>query len=94
MNNALFLNVSELSFFCFGVYFYCCLFLFYFLFWCLIAFFNNKNHSFFGLRYVPSVIKAKRNAVGLFHCSLAEDGTMFVRTFIFLYLTPSSAARF
>ena len=27
---------------------------------------------------MPLVIKAKCNAVGLFHGSLAEDGTMFV----------------
>ena len=46
---------------------------------CLIAFFNNKNNSFFGLRYVPLVIKAI--AVGLIRCSLAEDGTMFVLSY-------------
>ena len=43
-----------------------------------MLFFNNKNNSVFRLRYAPLVIKAKRNAVGLFQGSLAEDGTMFV----------------
>ena len=36
-----------------------------------------------GLRYVPLVMKAKRNAVGLFQCSLAEDGTMFVLSYFY-----------
>ena len=78
MNNALFLNVFEWSFFSFGVYLFLLLFIFIFCFVCLIAFFNNKNISFFCLRYVPSVIKAKRIAVGVCQSSLAEDGTMFV----------------
>ena len=82
MNNTLFLNVSEWCFF-----FLWCLFIFivvYFyiiLFLNLIAFFKNKNNSFFARRYVPLVIKAKRIAVGLFQCSLAEDGTMFVLSY-------------
>ena len=46
-------------------------------------FFNNKNNSFLDLRYVPLVIKAKRNAVGLFQSSLAEDGTMFVLSYFY-----------
>ena len=58
-------------------------FYFLFLFKCLIAFFNDKNNSFFGLRYVPLVIKAKRIAVGLFQCSLAENGTMFVLSYFY-----------
>ena len=62
-------------------YFYCSLFLSFFLFWCLNAFFNNKNNSFFAHRYVPLVIKAKRIGVGLFQCSLAEDGSMFVLSY-------------
>ena len=49
-----------------------------FLFWCLIAFFNNKSNFFFGLRYVPLVKKAKHIAVGLLQSSLAENGTMFL----------------
>ena len=61
-----------------AVYFY-----FLFLFLSLIVFFNNKNTSFFGLRYVPLVIKAKRNAVVLFQGSLAEDGTMFVLSYFY-----------
>ena len=80
MNNALFLNVSEWSFFCFGVYLFLLLFIF-IIFFVLVfnlLFFNHKNNSFFGLRFVPLVIKTKRNAVDLFQCSLAEDGTMFV----------------
>ena len=72
MNNALFLNVSEWSFFFFfGVYLFLLLFIF-IIFFVLVFncfFFNNKNNSFFGLRYVPLVINAKRNAVGLFQCS-------------------------
>ena len=80
MNNALFLNVFEWSFYSFSVYLFLLLFTFIFLylFCCLIFFFNNKNNTFFGLRYVPSGIKAKRIAVGLCQCNLAEDGTMFV----------------
>ena len=75
--NALFLNVSERSFFCFGVYLFLLLFIF-IIFFVLVfdCFFNNKNN-----RYVPLVIKAKRNAVGLFQGSLAEDGTMLVLYF-------------
>ena len=74
--------MSEWSFFCFGVYLF--LLLFNFIIFCFsvyLLFFNNKNNSFFGLRYVPLVIKAKRNAVGLFQCSLAEDDTMFVLSY-------------
>ena len=42
MNNALFLNVSEWIFFCFGVYLFLLLFIFIiFLFYCLIAFFQQ-----------------------------------------------------
>ena len=80
MNNALFLNVSKWSFFCFGVYLFLLLFIL-IIFFVLVFnffFFNTKNNSFFGLRYVPLAIKAERNAVGLFQCSLAEDGVMFV----------------
>ena len=67
MNNALFLNVSEWSFVCFGVYLFLLLFIFIiFLVLEFNFFFNYKNNSFFGLKYVPLVIKAKRNAVGLF----------------------------
>ena len=70
------------------IYFYCCLFLFFvFVLEFNCFFFNNKNNSFFGLRYVPLVIKAKRNAVGLFQGSLAEDGTMFVYFHIFILNT-------
>ena len=80
--NALFLNVSEWSFFCFGVYLFLLLFIFIMIFVLEFnCFFNNKNNSFFGLRYVPLVTKAKRNAVGLFQRSLAEDGTMFVLSY-------------
>ena len=61
-----------------AVYFY-----FFFVLEFIIAFFNNKNNSFFGLRYVPLVIKAKRNAVGLFQGSVAEDGTMFVLSYFY-----------
>ena len=64
------------------IYFYCCLFLLFFfvlVFNCF--FFNNKNNTFFGLRYVPLVINAKRNAVGLFQCSLAENGTMLILSY-------------
>ena len=85
MNNALFLNVSEWSFFCFRVYLFLLQFIF-IIFFVLVFncfFFNNKNNSFFGLRYVPLVIKAKRNAVGLFQCSLAENGTMFVLSYFY-----------
>ena len=85
MNNGLFLNVSEWSFFVLVfIYFYCCLFLLFFCFSVLyLLFFNNKNNSFFGLRYVPLVIKAKRNAIGLFQCSLAENGTMFILSYFY-----------
>ena len=73
---ALFLNMSEWSFFCFGVYLLLLLFIFIIFFVLEFnCFFNNKNNSFFDLRYVPLVIKAKRNAVGLFRGSLVEDGT-------------------
>ena len=65
------------------IYFYCCLFLFFIFVLEFNCFFNNKNNSFFGLRYVPLVIKAKRNAVGLFQGSLAEDGTMFVLSYFY-----------
>ena len=65
------------------IYFYC----FLFLLLCFVlefnCFFNHKNNSFFGLRYVPLVIKAKRNAIGLFQGSLAEDGTMFVLSYFY-----------
>ena len=81
--NALFLNVSEWSCFCFVVYLFLLLFIFIIFFVLEFAFFNNKNNSFFGLRYVPLVIKAKRNAVGLFQGSLAEDGTMFVLSYFY-----------
>ena len=67
------------AFFSFGVYLFLLLFIFIiFLFQCLIAFFNNKYSSFFASRYVPLVIKAKRIAVDLLQCSLAEDDTMLV----------------
>ena len=46
---------------------------------------------FFGLRYVPLVIKVKRNAVGLFQGSLAEDGTMFVLSYFLLNTIVCSA---
>ena len=85
MNNALFLSESEWSFFLFW-----CLFIFiavyFYYFFCFsfqLLFFNSKNNSFFGLRYVPLVIKAKRNAVGLFQCSLAENGTMFMLSYFY-----------
>ena len=66
------------------IYFYCCLFLLLFFVLVFNCFFsNNKNNSIFGLRYVPLVIKAKRNAVGLFQCSLAEDGAMFVLSYFY-----------
>ena len=81
MNNALFVNVSEWSFFCFGVYLFLLLFILIIFF--VLFFFNNKNNSFFDVRYVPLVIKAKRNAVGLFQCSLAEDGAMFVLSYFY-----------
>ena len=82
MNNALFLNVSERCFFSLGVYLFLLLLIFIiFLFQCLIAFFDYKNNFFFAHRYVPLVIKAKRIAVGLFQCSLAEDSTMFVLSY-------------
>ena len=32
---------------------------------------------------MPLVTKAKRNAVGLFQCSLAEDSTMFVLSYFY-----------
>ena len=85
MNCALFLNVRECSFFCFGVYLFLLLFIFiiFFVFVFNCFFCNNKNNSFFGLRYVPLVIKAKRNAVGLFQCSLAENGTMFILPYFY-----------
>ena len=83
MNNLLFLNVSEWSFF-----FFWCLFIFiavhfcYFLFcFSVNCFFQQKKNSFFDLRYVPLVIKAKHIAVGLFPSSLVEDGTMFVLSY-------------
>ena len=79
MKNALFLNVSEWSFFFWCLFIFIAVYFYYFFcFSVWLLFLNNKNNSFFGLRYVPLVIKAKRNAVGLFQCSLAEDGTMFV----------------
>ena len=34
---------------------------------------------------MPLVIKGKRIAVGLFKCSLAEDGTMFVLSYFCTY---------
>ena len=72
------------AFFCFAVYLFLLLFiLVFFCFSVYLLFFNNKNNSFFGLRYVPLVIKAKRNAVGLFQCSLAEDGAMFVLSYFY-----------
>ena len=37
------------------------------------------------------VIKAKPNAVGLFQCSLAEDGTIFVLSYFILNTIISSA---
>ena len=85
MNNTLFLNVIEWSFFCFGVYLFLLLFIIinFFCFSVKLLFFNNKNNSFFGLRYVPLVVKAKRNAVGLFQCSLAEKGTMFILSYFY-----------
>ena len=46
-----------------------------------MAFFNNKNNSFFAHRFVPLVIKAKRIAVGLFQRSLDEDSSMFVLSY-------------
>ena len=75
--------MSEWSFFLFWclIIFIAVNFYFLFLLQCLIAFFNDKNNSFFGLRFVPLVIKAKRIAVGLFQCSLAENGTMFVLSY-------------
>ena len=71
--------------FCFDVYLFLLLFIFiiFFVLEFNFLFFNHKNNSFFGLRYVPLVIKAKRNAVGLFQCSLAEDGTMFVLSYFY-----------
>ena len=65
------------------IYFYCCLFLLFFFVLEFNCFFNYKNNSFFGLRYASLVIKAKRNAVGLFQGSLAEDGTMFVLSYFY-----------
>ena len=38
----------------------------YFLFYCLIASFNNENNSFFANDFGPLVAKAKRIAVGKF----------------------------
>ena len=76
MNNALLLNVSEWSF-----YLFCCLFIFiavYFYYFFILVF----NCFFSTIKIILSsvldmlVIKAKRNAVGLFQCSLAENGTM------------------
>ena len=67
------------AFFSFGVYLFLLLFIFIILvFNCC---FNNKNNSFFAHRYVRLVIKAKRIAVGLFQCSLAEDGTMLILSY-------------
>ena len=73
-----------------GAFLFWCLFIFvavYFYYFFVLEFncffFNNKNNSFFGLRYVPLVIKAKRNAVGLFQGSLAEDGTMLVLLYFY-----------
>ena len=79
MNNALFQNVNEWCFFSLS----CLLLLLFFVFIIFLnlefnCFFNHKNTSFFAHRYVPAVIKGKRIAVGLFQCSLAEDGIMFV----------------
>ena len=74
------------------IYFYCYYF-YYFFILVFNCFFNNKNNSFFAHGYVPLVINAKRIAVGLFQCSLAKM-VYHVCIFIFLYLTPSSAARF
>ena len=77
--------MSEWSFFCFDVYLFLLLFIFiiFFVLEFKCLFFNNKNNSFFGLRYVLLVIKAKRNADGLFQGSLAEDGTMFVLSYFY-----------
>ena len=81
MNNALFLNVSEWSFFCFGVYFYCCLFLLFYFVLVFNCFFSTIKIILSSVLDAPLVIKAKRNAVGLFQGSLAEDGTMFVLSY-------------
>ena len=84
MNNALFQNVSERCFFpLVFIYFYCCSFLLFYFVLVFNCFFNNKNTSFFAHGYVPLVIKGKRIAVGLFKCSLAEDGTMFVLSYFY-----------
>ena len=85
MINVLFLYVSEWSFVCLGVYLFLLLFIFIIFFVLEFnCFFSTiKIISFFGLRYVPLVIKAKRNAVGLFQGSLAEDGTMFVFSYFY-----------
>ena len=61
-----------------AVYFYC-----YFCFSVSLLVFNNKNNSFFDVRYVSLVIKATRNADGLFQCSLAENGTMFILSYFY-----------
>ena len=83
MINALFLYVSEWSFVCLGVCLFLLLFIFIIFFVLELLFFNNKNNSFFGFRYVHLVIKAKRNAVRLFQGCLAEDDTMFVFSYFY-----------
>ena len=69
-------------------FFFWCLFIFiavyfyYFLFcFSVLLLFSMIKIILFSLRYVPLVIKAEHIAVGLYQCSLAECGTMFV----FLY---------
>ena len=70
-------------------FFLWCLFVFiavyfyqFFLFYCVIAYFNHKNNSFFAHElHVPLVLKAKRIVVGSFQCSLTEDGIMFVLSY-------------
>ena len=82
MNNALFLNVSEWSFFCFGVYLFLLLFIF-IIFFVLVfnCFFLTIPLILSSVLDVPLVIKAKRNAVGLFQGSLAENSTMFILSY-------------
>ena len=81
------------SFFFFGVYLFLLLFIFIIILLLpfLIAFFNNENNTFFAHRYVPSVIKAKRIAVGLFQCNLAKDGIPLLYLNIFVLNTIVSS---
>ena len=84
MINALFLCGSEWSFVCLGVYLFLLLFIFIIFFVLEFnCFFSAIKIFFFVLRYVPLVIKAKRNTVGLFQGSLVEDGTMFVLSYFY-----------